>query len=92
MKETIRHACINCKHFQQHYFWCKNKFLQAHCGFCMQRKISKNEYKKFPFFEGCEIWEMQEVIKPKDDTHIKELLVSIERKLEQIYYYLYSKE
>ena len=53
--------CYNCKNFNQHYIMTKSLIIPMSCGHCRARKIYAKERSKFPFKEGCELWEDMEI-------------------------------
>lgn len=62
-------SCYNCKYFFQHYVMWKYSFRELFCGHCSKRRILAKELHKFPFKNGCDLWEcsVKEVEKRKND-------------------------
>lgn len=50
-------SCYNCKYFIQHYVMLKYNFKELCCGHCAKRRILAKELYKFPFKDGCDLWE-----------------------------------
>ena len=68
-------SCYNCSHFHQHYIIMSIGIRPIECGHCSERKIKAKELSKFPFKDGCELWEKN------NKTDIKERKKSFKRKL-----------
>lgn len=91
MTEADNPSCENCKFFQQHYIWFYDRFSKANCGYCLKRKITKKDYRRFPFLHGCELWESAEANQRKTEEDIIIILKKVTTHLEQLTLYFKSK-
>lgn len=89
--EDREKRCGNCKHFSEHYIWNGRSFMAIGCGHCKKRKISGKEHARFPFIDGCELWEDNAAIVRERDESVVTLLRYTARQIENIALYVQRK-
>lgn len=84
MKNKNKISCKNCEFFFQHYGWYAKKFRTVECGHCKKRKISKKDYARFPFTNGCEQWQPREKEVEKQKQEIKNTLTEMANQINEL--------
>lgn len=87
-KQIISPNCKTCKYFNQHYVKLDTKFMATNCGHCFNRNLTPREKRNFPFLNGCDLWEQQEINLDERNKTIENIIRNINERLQQIYEFL----
>lgn len=77
-KTKIEKSCKNCCYYSQHYTKQGTRYHTVFCGHCLNR----NNKKMKPVF--CELWEDMAILKEERRQSIKEVLIDMSDRLNEI--------